>query len=234
MRTVRAMHNLTQAQFADILGVSRSAIGMYESMRSPVPADVAKRVQKQFPTAPPLPSTDDQDPTVLQNRQTGIYNSGVQVDSALEKALLDTAREIADLRTISVTATVGEGHQIWSAKGARKIIVNTYAFVAQGKELVQLADESLGKRFKSGTVLAFSKDSYPREDVFLLLQRRDAPDLRTIRYIDAAGDAQSLLSMDPSVPPEHLSDWTVEGYAYAEIMGDDVNIRRAGIGPRTK
>jgi transcriptional regulator with XRE-family HTH domain len=228
----------SQSHFAQLLKVSQGRLSNWERGSHDPPSEVIVDASKL--TGLPVAYFYGEQSDPLAFKQTGVYNNrNLEDDSGPDPTVLQTAIAIADSRTISRTAIVGEGGKIWNAKGARKELVSIFAFVGPDRPLIKLADGALGEEFLPGTVIVFEPDDYPHTRAFLLLTRKDAPDLSTIRYIDPDGDPTLLRAIEPGIPPESLSDWRVEGYAWGEVRGQktgapELDIRPLGIGPKKR
>lgn len=225
-----------QTQFARMLGVTQARLSNWERGQHDPPAEAITRASEV--TRQPLAFFYGDDLLGVSNRQTSVYNSPKATDNLPEPSLVEAAIAIADPRTISAVAMVGDGSRIWSVKGAKRQPLNVFAFLSQGRDLVQLTGDSLSKRFHPGTVLVFHPDPYPRLDTFLLVESKINSDLRSIRYIDPEHPSR-LVGIENAEAAEPLSEWNVLGYAWAEIRGSQgsvphVDIRPDGIGPRRR
>ena len=229
----------TAAHLARELAVTPARLNNWEMGRSDPPYEIIRRVAEFFNK-----SIDefygDSGPKGV-DKQTGVYYSkDREIDSELDERLLNAAIEATDPRTIRCATIVGEGANIWSAKGARREMLNLTPFFVTGRTLIKIQDESLGTRIKSNTVLAFTPDDYARIGIYLLCANKSNPDLQTIRYIDPDGDPTSLVAVPASgIKPERLTEWDVIGFATVEIRGarsgvPEIDYRPAGIGPKTR
>ena len=228
----------SQSRFAQILKVSQGRLSNWERGEHDPPSEVIVDAAKV--TGLPVEYFYGELADPLANRKTSVYNNANQDDdSGPDSFALSAAIAIADSRTISRVAMVGDGGKRWNAKGARKELVSIFAFVGQDRPLIKLADGALGDEFLPGTVIVFEPDDYPHPRAFLLLTRKDAPDIFTIRYIDPDGDPTLLRAIEPGIPPESLTNWRVEGYAWGEVRGQktgapELDIRPLGIGPKRR
>lgn len=225
---------MTMSELAQQLGVSHSRLSNWERGQHDPAGEIVAACSRIL--GQPVAFFYDEAPMVLANQQKNVYYNHGTDDSDPDDKLVDTARLLSDQGTIRVEAFVVDPSSVWDAKGAQRLTLNVFAYLAGGRTLIKLADQGL--KAQRGTVLIFQPDDYPQPDVYLLLSNRRQPNMMAIRYIDSQASASDLISDDGSAEVLSLQDWNVEGYAWGEIRNAqspsaEYFIRPSGIGPRT-
>lgn len=234
----RLGRRITQRDVARFLGINEYTYRSYENGYAQLPERHARTLASEWGV--PLESFYRVFDEPKVDKRLGSLPMSVKEsdDSGPDPRAVEAAGMVSDQRTIRVAILVGDGALVWSAKGAQRDQLMTFAYLGESREVVKLAESSLatlGNRFRPGTILVFERDEYPRTDVFLLAESREDPDLRSIRWIEP-DHADQLVG--EGVDPVPLSGWRVRGFAYAEIRGSsgaqEIDIRPAGIGPRRR
>ena len=225
---------MRQSELAELLEVSQSRLSNWERGQHDPPPDVLTRISRLLGVSIDFFYEDESDSkAVLSKSQTFVYNTADDSEPSLEA--INAVKAIADTRTVSKSVIHWGGPGPWSAKGAQRETVSVFAFIGE-KPLVKIPDEALRHQFVRGTIIAFMEDDYPYEDVYLLVSRRDAPDILAILVIDSSKGSSMLVDIDTGATYP-LRDWNVLGFAWAEIKGGksgstDMNIKTSGIGPK--
>lgn len=157
-------------------------------------------------------------------------------DNPPSEEAFDTASRISTDEYVQVQMTPGGSRTAWSVKGV-KTEMRLVSAVLGSARLFVIVEESVPP-VSPRQVMAFKRDAYPHSGRWLLLQGKEDPYQRAIRFIDPEGDPAALLSRDSDSEPYRLEDWTCLGWANGLAWGVGTVLLNAvvfgeGLGPKT-
>lgn len=202
LKALRASRGMHQADLADRLGLSRSAVANYER-GSAIPADVRQRILEIF-EIDERPATPEISPIPAGFSLTAAIRSWRGAAAALDPNMEEEFIEEESPTEVPTAFLIG---------GAAKI---------DRHDLVRVSGMSMAPRVMSGERVLIYRDPQliPNSIVLAESPDRRASYLKVLRFNGAARRWELHSLADGGAAFCDLSGWTVHGYAIC-IFGDD-------------